>query len=69
MTYSSRTALGVVAVTIAVFTHDAFSAEQASLPQPEHAGNVTYLSGGIGSDQSAAIKRKRSIIGVYPTTL
>ncbi|MCA8024824.1 carboxypeptidase regulatory-like domain-containing protein [Burkholderia cepacia] len=66
MKYSSRTALGVVAVTIAVFAHDAFSAEQASLPQPERAGNVTYLSGGIGSDQSAAIKQQ---MGKYPLVL
>ncbi|ALV61697.1 hypothetical protein A8F72_25230 [Burkholderia cenocepacia] len=51
-------AIGVATATIAIFTQSALSAEQASLPLPEHSGAVTYLSGGIGSDQSAAIKRE-----------
>ncbi len=28
----------------------------ASLPPVQHAGHMSYLSGGVGSDQSAAIK-------------
>lgn len=31
-------------------------AAQPGLPAAQHAGAITYLSGGIGSDQSAAIK-------------
>ncbi|VWB96392.1 carboxypeptidase regulatory-like domain protein [Burkholderia lata] len=66
MKYSSRLALGVAAATIAVFSQSGLSAEQASLPPPDHSGKVTYLSGGIGSDQSAAIKQE---MGKYSLVL
>ncbi|KAB0655731.1 carboxypeptidase regulatory-like domain-containing protein [Burkholderia diffusa] len=59
-------ALGVTVATIAVFAHSALSAEQASLPPPEHSAKVTYLSGGIGSDQSAEIKQE---MGKYSLVL
>lgn len=66
MKYSSSMTLGVVATALAVFAQGALSAEQASQLQPEHAGKVTYLSGGIGSDQSTAIKQ---LMSKYPLVL
>lgn len=38
----------------------------ARLPPTQHAGDIAYLSGGIGSDQSAAFKDARSR---YPLSL
>ncbi|MCA7883559.1 carboxypeptidase regulatory-like domain-containing protein [Burkholderia contaminans] len=58
MKSSSRMALGVATAAIAVFARSGLAAEQTSLPSLEHSGQVTYLSGGIGSDQSAAIKQE-----------
>ncbi len=34
----------------------AFAANFNSLPQPVHEGNVTYISGGIGSDEEQALQ-------------
>lgn len=41
-------------------------AAPGSLPPSQHAGEVTYLSGGVGSDQSAAIK---DVMHQYPLVL
>ncbi|MEW6341332.1 MAG: carboxypeptidase regulatory-like domain-containing protein [Paraburkholderia sp.] len=41
-------------------------AAQPGLPPNQHAGAITYLSGGVGSDQSAAIKEA---MHNYPLTL
>ncbi|MBN3810764.1 carboxypeptidase regulatory-like domain-containing protein [Paraburkholderia sp. Ac-20347] len=37
-----------------------------ALPSPQHAGSIAYLSGGIGSDQSAAFK---AAMPRYPLSL
>ncbi|RQS76971.1 carboxypeptidase regulatory-like domain-containing protein [Burkholderia sp. Bp8963] len=51
--------IAVVAVlALGIGGQYAWAADAESLPPPDHAGQVTYLSGGIGSDQSAAIKEQ-----------
>jgi hypothetical protein len=42
------------------------SAATSALPPAQHAGDITYLSGGVGSDQSAAIK---GVMRNYPLVL
>lgn len=41
-------------------------AEPAALPQVHHSGAVSYLSGGVGSDESSAIK---AVTPDYPLAL
>ncbi|PCE33234.1 carboxypeptidase-like regulatory domain-containing protein [Burkholderia ubonensis] len=50
--------LGVAAVAIGLGGQHALAADVASLPPPNHEGPVAYVSGGIGSDQSAALKQQ-----------
>jgi len=50
--------LAIAAVILAGGVPRAWAAESSSLPPPDHAGGVTYLSGGVGSDQSAAMKQE-----------
>jgi hypothetical protein len=57
--------LSVAAVVVAGGGQLAF-AGPASLPPVQHSGDMTYLSGGIGSDESAAIK---NVMRNYPLVL
>jgi len=41
-------------------------AQQATLPQPQTEGNVTYLSGGIGQDEALAMKEAQK---QYPLSM
>lgn len=50
---------------IAICSCQLASAATSALP-PQRAGDITYLSGGVGSDQSAAIKR---VMHNYPLVL
>ncbi|BCG04622.1 hypothetical protein PPGU19_091900 (plasmid) [Paraburkholderia sp. PGU19] len=54
---NSFTKTGLLAITLVLSqsANVAFAAT-SSLPPIQHQGNVVYLSGGIGSDQSAALK-------------
>jgi hypothetical protein len=54
------------AAILAAGTCQIAMAATPALPPLQHSGNIGYLSGGIGSDQSAAIK---SVMGKYPLTL
>jgi len=58
--------LAIAAVILAGGVPRAWAAESSSLPPPDHAGGVTYLSGGVGSDQSAALK---DVMRKYPLAL
>jgi hypothetical protein len=51
----TRAGLVAVALMLAQTANVAFAATP-NLPPVQHQGEVTYLSGGIGSDQSTAIK-------------
>ncbi|MGU7784571.1 carboxypeptidase-like regulatory domain-containing protein [Burkholderia sp. PU8-34] len=62
----STLTLGVAVVALGLGVQSAWAADDESLPPPAHAGQVTYVSGGIGSDQSAAIKQQMSR---YPLVL
>lgn len=50
MTKAFATSTGALALALA------FSAAAAALPQPKTENGVTYLAGGIGRDESAAMK-------------
>ncbi|CAB3798562.1 hypothetical protein LMG28688_04749 [Paraburkholderia caffeinitolerans] len=54
------------AATVSTTNTPAPAATASALPPAHHAGNVSYLSGGIGSDQSAAFKAAMSR---YPLSL
>jgi hypothetical protein len=54
-----------VALMLAASAHVTLAAP-AGLPPVQHAGDISYLSGGVGSDQSAAIK---SAMRHYPLAL
>lgn len=56
---------GILSVTLALCANVAFAAA-TSLPPIHHQGNVVYLSGGIGIDQSAALKEE---MHKYPMVL
>nr|WP_057926928.1 carboxypeptidase-like regulatory domain-containing protein [Burkholderia ambifaria] len=58
MKHRSTLTLGVTALMLAAGPRYTLAAEPSTLPPPDHAGNVTYLSGGIGSDQSTEIKQQ-----------
>jgi hypothetical protein len=57
-----------LALAIVFGTPGAFAADNAAphLPPLQHAGDIAYVSGGIGSDQSAAFKDAMSR---YPLSL
>ncbi|MFX1674171.1 carboxypeptidase regulatory-like domain-containing protein [Paraburkholderia sp. A2WS-5] len=57
---------GAFAATASATNTPAAPAAASALPPAHHAGNVSYLSGGIGSDQSAAFKAAMSR---YPLSL
>lgn len=59
---SRLTAVALVAVCSCQFA----SAATSTLPPIQHAGDIAYLSGGIGSDQSSAIK---GVMHNYPLVL
>jgi hypothetical protein len=61
-----RLTLSVAAALLAAGTWQLAAAATAALPPAHHAGDITYLSGGVGSDQSAAIK---SAMHHYPLVL
>jgi hypothetical protein len=48
----------LLAGALMVLAVPAFAADEnlLPLPQPVHEGNVTYISGGIGADEEAALK-------------
>ncbi|KWE50786.1 hypothetical protein WL76_20580 [Burkholderia ubonensis] len=50
--------LGIAAVAIGLGSQPVLAADASSLPPPDHEGQVAYVSGGIGSDQSAALKQQ-----------
>jgi hypothetical protein len=54
------------AAILAAGTCQIAMAATPALPPLQHSGSISYLSGGIGSDQSAAIK---SVMSQYPLTL
>ena len=56
--------LGAVALAAAFSVQTALA--DVALPATHQRGDITYLSGGIGSDQSSAIK---SVMHRYPLTL
>jgi hypothetical protein len=56
--------LGAMALAAACSVQTAFA--DVALPAMHQSGNIAYLSGGIGSDQSSAIKR---VMHRYPLTL
>lgn len=60
----SLTFLGAAALSTAFSVQMAFA--DVALPATHHSGDITYLSGGIGSDQSSALK---SLMHRYPLTL
>ncbi|AXF23983.1 hypothetical protein CUJ89_26890 [Burkholderia pyrrocinia] len=66
MKYRSNLAFHVAVIVLVAATGSVLAAEPASLPPPEHAGKIAYLSGGIGSDQSTAIKQE---MGKYSLVL
>jgi hypothetical protein len=49
------TQAGLVAVALVLAQSAAFAAP-ANLPPVQHQGNVAFVSGGVGSDQAAALK-------------
>lgn len=51
----AKAGLTAVILTLAQTTNFAFAAP-SSLPPLQHQGDIDYLSGGVGSDQSAALK-------------
>jgi hypothetical protein len=51
----AKAGLTAVILTLAQATNVAFAAP-SNLPPRQHQGDIEYLSGGIGSDQSAALK-------------
>ncbi|WP_233271760.1 carboxypeptidase regulatory-like domain-containing protein [Paraburkholderia acidiphila] len=57
---------GAWAATLAAGNADVSAAMNAPLPPAQHKGDIAYLSGGIGSDQSAAFK---SAMHRYPLSL
>lgn len=59
---SLRTSVAILAVCGSQFV----LAAPSDLPPVHEAGAITYLSGGIGSDQSSAIK---SVMNKYPLVL
>lgn len=59
---SRLTAGALVAICSCQFA----SAATSPLPPIQHAGDITYLSGGVGSDQSSAIK---GVMHNYPLVL
>ncbi len=66
MKHRSTLALGVTALILAASAQRTLAAEPSTRPPPDRAGNVTYLSGGVGSDQSTEIKQQMS---KYPLVL
>ncbi|WP_232439351.1 carboxypeptidase-like regulatory domain-containing protein [Burkholderia ubonensis] len=50
--------LGVAAVAIGLAGQTVLADDASSLPPQNHEGQVAYVSGGIGSDQSAALKQQ-----------
>lgn len=50
--------LGITALALGVGGQHALAADMSSVPQPDQAGQVDYLSGGIGTDQSASLKQE-----------
>jgi len=66
MKHRSTLTLGVTALMLAAGGQCTLAAEPSTLPPPDRAGNVTYLSGGIGIDQSTEIKQQMS---KYPLVL
>jgi hypothetical protein len=66
MKYGSIFTLGAAAMTLAAGARIGLASEQVSLPPLQHAGKVAYLSGGIGIDESTAIKHE---MGKYSLVL
>jgi len=58
--------LQLVVVLGAALSEEIAVAAETSLPPTQRVGQVTYLSGGVGSDQSRAIK---DVMGNYPLVL
>jgi hypothetical protein len=56
-TLTTLTALAVANLLVAA---PAMSASMNNLPAEKNQGTVTYLTGGVGADESAAIKRAES---------
>ncbi|WP_242539921.1 carboxypeptidase-like regulatory domain-containing protein [Trinickia mobilis] len=54
------------AAILAAGTSQIATAATPALPPLQHSGSISYLSGGVGSDQSAAIK---NVMHQYPLTL
>jgi hypothetical protein len=54
------------AALLAAGTCQIATAATPALPPLHHSGNIAYLSGGVGSDQSSAIK---SVMHQYPLSL
>jgi len=52
MTMKTRLGIGLAGAVLAV----ALQANAATLPQPKTENGVTYVSGGIGADEAAAMK-------------
>ncbi|APA87728.1 carboxypeptidase regulatory-like domain-containing protein [Paraburkholderia sprentiae WSM5005] len=65
MKRTSVVKVGFTALALAASVQYAFAASQA-LPAVQHEGEVTFLTGGIGLGQSAAIKE---VMPTYPLTL
>lgn len=61
----ARTGLVVITLVLAQSANVAFAATP-NLPPLRHQGKVEYLSGGVGSDQSAALK---DVMHKYPLVL
>lgn len=57
--------LATSAITLG-FAVTAFAAGQGGLPEAKTQGSITYVSGGIGSDEAAAMKQEQSR---YPLSL
>ncbi|MEX3960014.1 carboxypeptidase family protein [Trinickia symbiotica] len=52
-----RLALSAMAALFAAGIWQSATAATTALPPARHQGDITYLSGGVGSDQAAAIKQ------------
>ncbi|VWB32056.1 carboxypeptidase-like regulatory domain-containing protein [Burkholderia stagnalis] len=57
MKTSTPLTLGIAALVLGMAAQPAPAADEAQLSAPDHAGQVAYRSGGIGTDQSAEMKQ------------
>ena len=81
MTYFKTTqkiVYSAVALTMLAFAPGAIAQENSSadeqigvftsLPQPQHAGNVTFITGGIGDEERAALQQSKKSYNLYVTS-